>query len=323
MKYLNKETEIEIPATGSWEKTKHVFDEESIWAVNASLASRRPLLIKGEPGTGKSQLARAAAFVLKRGFLSEVVYSGLECHDLQFRFDAVARLGKAQILGAKAGCDDMLDIDRELDPINFLTPGPLWWTFDWVSAKKHIKDNKIDAKIPEVSDDFNPDNGSVLLIDEIDKADADLPNGLLETLGNGGFKVPYLDKPVKFSGRNIPLVVVTTNGERELPAAFVRRCMVLELKLDKDKLKLSKWLIKRGRVHFKDRCDDAVIARAAKLLVNDREVAIQEGITPPGQAEYLDLLRAVSNLSDTGNDPAEVLEFISKFALKKHSSGQV
>ena len=95
--------EIPLPQRGSWPATVHRFDETSAWAVRAALAAQRPLLVRGEPGSGKSQLARAAAEVLGRLFVAEVVHARSESQDLQWRFDALGRLGDAQAMGAKIG----------------------------------------------------------------------------------------------------------------------------------------------------------------------------------------------------------------------------
>ena len=84
---------IRLPQAGAWPATYHVFDEQSVWALKAALASERPLLVRGEPGTGKSQLARAAALVLGRAFLHEVVHARSECHDLQFHYE----IGRAHV----------------------------------------------------------------------------------------------------------------------------------------------------------------------------------------------------------------------------------
>ena len=81
---------FDLPARGSWPASRHVFDEESADAIRMALAAERPLLVRGEPGTGKSQLARAAAEELRRLFVAEVVHSRTEPQDLQWRFDAIA-----------------------------------------------------------------------------------------------------------------------------------------------------------------------------------------------------------------------------------------
>jgi MoxR-like ATPase len=112
--------------------------------------------------------------------------------------------------------------------------------------------------------------------------------------------------------------VITTNEERELPGAFLRRCMVLQLGLPTKEDKLKKWLMERGKLHFKKKCPDAVCKEAANLLWEDREKAVNLGLQPPGQAEYLDLLRAVSEISADKKGQLEALEAIAQFALSKH-----
>lgn len=314
----NIDAAITLPAVDSWPQTMHLFDTECLWAIKAALAAERPLLVRGEPGTGKSQLARAAAHVLGRAFAFEVVHARSEYRDLQYTFDAVSRLGEAQALGA-AGAEQ--DIQAVLNPIRFLCPGVLWWAFDWESAAKQYAVSTHKARKPSAPDGWTPEEGVAVLIDEIDKADSDLPNGLLETLGNGMFTVPYLR-----TGSTIgvspaippPLVVVTTNEERELPAAFIRRCMVLYLELPGKKDELVSWLIKRGRIHFQGVCPDAVLQEAAEQLWQDRRDALEKGLPAPGQAEYLDILRAVSGISGKEKKQLEALEAIRDFALKKN-----
>jgi MoxR-like ATPase len=94
------DTEIPLPARGSWPASVHVFDARSAGAIRAAFAAQRPLRVRGEPGSGKSQLARAAAEVLERLFIAEIVHTRSESQDLQWRYDAVGRLGDAQALGA-------------------------------------------------------------------------------------------------------------------------------------------------------------------------------------------------------------------------------
>jgi len=159
----------------------------------------------------------------------------------------------------------------------------------------------------------------VLLIDEIDKAEAELPNGLLETLGNGAFTVPWLDQPVRAAeGTPTPLVVITTNEERELPAAFIRRCLVLNLQLPKNEDEFIAALIARGRLHFKERCADAVYRQAAGQLWRDRRDADDQGLQGPGHAEYIDLLRVVATLEADPEKQSALLAQVQDFALKKH-----
>ncbi len=159
----------------------------------------------------------------------------------------------------------------------------------------------------------------MLLIDEIDKAEADLPNSLLETLGNGAFPVPWLDEPVGLRpGVPPPLVVVTTNEERELPAAFLRRCLVLKLDLPRDSADLIACLVKRGGEHFGADCTKAVRTLVAEQLVKDRARALDLARPPPGQAEYLDILRALINARGKSAAKQKALfQRIARFALDK------
>ena len=301
---------VELPETKTWPKSVHLFDRESELAVRTALASRRPLLIRGEPGTGKSQMARAVAKVWDRLFVSVVVNARTESQDLMWNFDAVARLGEAQ-----AGHNP----DR-LEPKHYLSPGPLWWAFDYTSAAKQYKVCRYRQLEPDKPDQWTVDQGCVVLIDEIDKADAELPNGLLEILGNGAFSVPYTNEKIGLIGSQTPLVVVTTNEERELPAAFVRRCMVLQLKLPEDKADLVDWLVTRGGHHFPDdELSQSVLEKTAESLWEDRGNAIRLGMSPPGQAEYIDLLRALKELASDEAARLKLLDETRRYAFQKHA----
>ncbi len=148
---------------------------------------------------------------------------------------------------------------------------------NYQNAEQHCKDYKISCLQPYKPEGWQPKDGCVVLIDEIDKADADLPNGLLETLGNGAFTIPYLDKPVGIArGSPPPLVVITTNEERELPRAFLRRCMVLHIELPKKDDELKCWLAARGKTHFPALSDDIRI-EVANQLITDRKTALNLG----------------------------------------------
>ncbi|MGY6216137.1 AAA family ATPase [Methylolobus aquaticus] len=309
--------EVRLAQRGSFPESVHIFTEQAAWAIRAALAAQRPLLVRGEPGTGKSQLARAAAEVLGRLFVAEVVDSRSESRDLQWRYDAVGRLGDAQALGASGLSYE--EVRQRLEPGNYVSPGPLWWVFDWDAALEQHARGGGQYAAPQPPDDWTPALGSVLLIDEIDKADADLPNGLLETLGNGAFGVPWRKEPVGApSGIPTPLVVITTNEERELPAAFVRRCLVLNLQLPEDREALIQALVERGKAHFKDTCAESVYRTAAEQLWDDRQLAENQGVMPPGQAEYLDMLRVVVTIEPNKRRQKALLDQISVFALKKH-----
>jgi MoxR-like ATPase len=304
-----------LPAYAALPETVHVFDDDTIEAVNAALAARRPLLVRGEPGTGKSQLARAAAAALGRAFLPFTVDARTEARDLLFTVDTVARLADAQILG-HLPAEEGLDVQARLAEERYTEPGPLWWVFDWTSATHQIGDGR--GKAPWTPESWQPDDGAVLLVDEIDKSDPAMPNGLLEALGQGQFQAPGATTVVASQDAVAPLVIVTTNEERALPDAFVRRCLVLRLHWPDDEEALLAALVARGRAHFKD-VDEDVLLAAAKMVAADRAEVARRGLCPPGGAEYLDLLRVVATRFAGDADAQRVaLERIRGFALRKH-----
>ena len=318
MKFLrNKDRDVvELAATDAMPEAVHVLDERSIQAVNAALAAKRPLLIRGEPGIGKSQLARAAAKELGRAYVHQVVDSRTESRDLLWHFDAIERLAEAQLRGALG--DDKATVKQELQVTNYLHPGPLWWAFDWLGAKKQAA--LVSRPQPPQWDGGNPDNGCLVLIDEIDKAESDVPNGLLEALGAGTFTPQGCDVPVQVD-KIAPLVLITTNEERALPDAFLRRCLVLQLALPSlpdDREAFQSLLVERGRAHFKAAAD-SVLAEAASILIDYREELLRLHRLPlPGQAEYLDLLRAVIKLGNTPERQEELLFEIAQYTVRKH-----
>ncbi len=202
---------------------------------------------------------------------------------------------------------------------NYVRPGPLWWAFDWDDACERA--NRTKTPLPRCGPGDDPRNGCVVLIDEIDKADSDVPNGLLEALGSGRFTPLGQTELVEVRGEP-PLVVITTNEERVLPNAFVRRCLVLELKLPRDDPKLVEHLITRAEAHFPKwaKISKELLREAAELLVADRRAAREGNVSPlPGQAEYLDLLRAVYHLEPGDVDrQKKILKSVSKYAVRKY-----
>jgi MoxR-like ATPase len=328
MKFLQSKPgdRIELAASDAVPEAVHVLDAREVAAVNAALAARRPLLVRGEPGIGKSQLARAAAKALGRAFVAHVVDSRTESRDLLWHFDAVARLAEAQLLGAlRVGecCEGAATVQARLPVENYLHPRALWWAFDWRDALAQTE--KVGEAPPLQPDGGLSENGCLVLIDEIDKAESDVPNGLLEALGSGSFSPVGRSKPVVATGEP-PLAIITTNEERTLPDAFVRRCLVLHLRLPKARDELIAHLVARAKAHFPVRhypgATEPLLKRAAEVLVKDRETAERERWLPlPGQAEYLDLVRAVLELAAdpaTKRDPAEILDEVAGYTLAKH-----
>jgi MoxR-like ATPase len=294
-------------------RSVHIIDEDSVEAINAALATGRPLLVRGEPGTGKSQLARAAAAALGRAFLPCAVDSRTETRDLLWTVDSVARLATAQVMSAlhRADHDEVM---RRIDVREFVRPGPLWWAFDWASARDQARRAKVSE--PVTPEGWTAEQGAVVLVDEIDKADAAIPNGLLDALGHGRFDAPG-SEVVAMDPERLPLVVITTNEERSMPDAFLRRCLVLHLDLPDKRDDLITTLTTRGRAHFKD-CADNVLRRAAELLADDREALRKQDLMPPGLAEYIDLVHAVTEQRAEEAAQLELLRRIAKFALRKH-----
>lgn len=308
----------------------HVFDAPMIYAVNAAIAAGRPLLIRGEPGTGKSQLARATAKKLERAFVSFVLDVHTEPRDLLWWLDSVERLAEAQLMGAIGRDKNVDEVREQLALERYIQPGPLWWAYNWGHAEKQAGKARVES--PEQIDDGKPENGCVLLLDEIDKADSSVPNGLLEALGHGLFATPV----GKVTMVKQPLVIITTNGERELPEAFLRRCFVLPLALPTEEEKLVTWLVKRGQSHFGEGAKLAdgqprphplsleTFELVAMELAKVRVPLVKRELAAPGQAEYLDILRVLDEMTALHNpkDPAayqeEYLQKVMSYALNKH-----
>lgn len=305
---------IEI-ANDVGEDTYHMMDADMIQAVNAALAIGRPLLIWGEPGIGKSQLAKAVAKQLKRVFLHFVADAKTESRDLLWHFDAVARLAEAQIY--KATHDPASKTEPDSMAIEkFIVPGCLWWALNWETAL--VQADYCKRKAPVVAEGCSHKNGAVLLIDEIDKADSDVPNGLLEALGSSRFHPQGLDRAVECNGIK-PLVIITTNEERSLPDAFVRRCLSLHLLFPKESEQQQDFLVQRARQNFPG-LGEEVLNNAAQMLTEDRAHAVGNNLYPlPGQAEYFDLLRGVQRLSEQTGIPAqEYIGQLRRYTYQKH-----
>ena len=306
---------VKLSAYGSWTETMHQFDDDSTNVLKAALAAQRPLLLRGDPGTGKSQLARAAAEVLGRLFVYEVVNAHTESQDLLWKFDAVGRLAEAQTI--QAGTPE-IERQRILDSKRYVSPGVLWWALCWQTASDTYQNSRYQLACPEKPINWQQSQGSVILIDEIDKANAELPNGLLEILANNAIEIPWLRTTIGGKSAMPPLVIITTNEERELPPAFVRRCLVLNMDLPNDDRVLEALLVARGKLHFGEQCEENILHLAAQQLITDRQAAKDKGVVPPGQAEYLDMLRALSLLGKDEKEQEVMLRKIQKFVLRKY-----
>lgn len=295
---------VPISEDGS-EHIVHLMDNDQYWAIQGALAANRPLLVRGEPGLGKTQLAYAAAALLERPIIHFTIDSTTESRDLLWTFDAVQRLADAQV--ASHLYSDRDQLRAEIAVSKYVEPGPLWWSIHWESAFE------IDpCAAPPQPKGWNKDKGIVILIDEIDKAESNVPNGLLEVLGSRQFKPDGWSQPIRSeSESDSPLIVITTNEERALPDAFIRRCYVLQLQLpqcvnpdgsDLDDAAHSEFIdyfVSLGKAHFAESIPLKQLQEAAEMLYADRKRAVLNSLTPkPGPAEFLDFLRAMIKLAN-------------------------
>ena len=275
----------------------YVFTNKIAIAVDIALATSRPLLISGPPGSGKSSLAPVMADILEWRYLHEVFTSRTRLEDLTGDIDQLSRLNDAQ---ARDSADNPLP-----ERWAYLEPGVLWWAFHRKSASLRGQARcDIDALITQIGDNYQvprdpstgPDTDNVVvLLDEIDKADPDLPNDLLEPLDRKRFTVPQ-GPFVNFKEDQQVLVVITTNEERELPPAFLRRCISLRL-TDPD----QDQLVKIAEHHYPDdRGEDKKLHSAiAVKLIEQRDAAKEQGLRPPSTSEYLDAIEACHKLKIT------------------------
>lgn len=301
---------VELGPRDAHRRPAHVLDHDDVVAVNAALATGRPLLVRGEPGTGKSQLAAAAAKLLGRALIHHAVDGRTEPRDVMYTVDAVARLADAQIMGHIGGtAKDALPL------VNYVVPGPLWWAFDPDGAKG------MRAAAPPPGFDLGAAaKGVVLLLDEIDKADSSVPNALLDALGHRRFEVPGVGAVGMRAGVR-PLVVITTNEERVLPDAFLRRCFVRHLGLPDDRgaAAVHKALVTCGRAHFPN-APQSVLFDAAERIGERREARRKERSPAPGVAEFVDLVDAVLEQTANEADAVALLKEVAKFVLYKHEA---
>lgn len=143
---FNDTSPLTLPAYGSWPATIHQFDTDSLNILKTALAAQRPILLRGDPGTGKSQLAHAAAVALGRLFVYEVVNSHTDGQDLLWKFDAVGRLAEAQALQANTQEAERRDI---LNTRRYTAPGALWWALCMDSALATHENSQYQLTKPE------------------------------------------------------------------------------------------------------------------------------------------------------------------------------
>jgi MoxR-like ATPase len=239
-----------------FEGTKsYVADKDLKIAVNAAIALERPLLIKGEPGTGKTVLAAEIARAIGADLMEWHIKSTTKAIHGLYEYDAVARLR-----------DSQLGDPRVSDIKNYIRRGKLW-------------------------EAFTADARPVLLIDEIDKADIEFPNDLLQELDRMEFHVYETGETVKAKQR--PVVIITSNNEKELPDAFLRRCFFHYIRFPDPETMAA-----IVEVHFPG-IKPRLVAEALKLFYEVREVP---GLKKkPSTSELLDWLKLLM-VEDIGAD---------------------
>jgi len=238
--------------------SNYVATDDLKVAVNAAVTLRRPLLVKGEPGTGKTVLAHEIAAAANAPLIQWHIKSTTKAHQGLYEYDAVARLRDGQLGDA-----------RVHDIGNYIKRGKLWEAFT----------------APELP---------VLLIDEIDKADIEFPNDLLQELDRMSFDVYETGETV--AARVRPIVVITSNNEKELPDAFLRRCFFHYIKFpDRDTMQSI------VDVHFPD-IQKTLVSRAMDIFYEIRDVP---GLKKkPSTSELLDWLKLLLH----EDMPLEVLQ---------------
>jgi MoxR-like ATPase len=227
----------------------YVATEDLRVAVNAAVTLERPLLVKGEPGTGKTVLAREVAKALGMKLIEWHVKSTTKAQQGLYEYDAVSRLR-----------DSQLGDERVRDVRNYIRRGKLWEAFD--AAER-----------------------PVLLIDEIDKADIEFPNDLLLELDRMEFHVYETGETVR--ARRRPVVIVTSNNEKELPDAFLRRCFFHYIRFPD-----AETMAEIVAVHFPD-LKKRLLAEALRVFFEIREVP---GLKKkPSTSELLDWIKLLLN----------------------------
>jgi len=227
----------------------YVADEELLRAVNIAMVLQKPLLIKGEPGTGKTMLAQAISQALDKELVIWNIKSTTKAQDGLYVYDVVQRLYDSQFGGQ--GVDDIA---------------------------KYVKLGKL-------GEAFTADKQVILLIDEIDKADLEFPNDLLWELDRMEFYIPETGETVKAKHR--PVVIITSNAEKELPDAFLRRCVFHYIAFPDKEL-----MADIVRVHYPD-LDEKLLTQVLEAFYKIRQ--LPQIKKKPSTSEIIDWIQALQH----------------------------
>jgi MoxR-like ATPase len=291
----------------------YLEDERLRFVTEVAIVTQRPLLLRGEPGSGKSSFAPFVARNLNWRYYEQTVTGRTEAKDLLWRFDALQRLRDAR----------RADSTADMSVSQYITPGPLWWAFnrpDALALASRVAQGE--SRSPEPFAELNGARDplrAVVLIDEIDKADPNVPNDLLEVLGTNRFNVEEADhvvsrESVKPAGdKTSPnrygslLTVITTNEERDLPNAFLRRCVVHQIAEPEEAEKKRERLLNIALLHMKPMVEDRengleMVGEIAAKCLELREDAKRRQRRGPSIAEFLDAVRFCLVRGLTPND---------------------
>ena len=255
----------------NFESTKeYVASEELMAAVNVAIALQKPLLIKGEPGTGKTMLAQAVADSLNKKLIIWNIKSTTKAQDGLYMYDTIQRLYDGQF--GEEGVDDIAHY----------------------------------IKLGKLGEAFTSDEEVILLIDEIDKADLEFPNDLLWELDQMEFYIHETKETIKAKKR--PIVIITSNAEKELPDAFLRRCIFHYIDFPDETL-----MEEIVRVHFPD-VEDNLLKNAMDVFYAIR--GIKDIRKKPSTSELIDWINALQIAGISADTIKEKLPFIGVIVKK-------
>lgn len=260
----------ELKQTGFTGSSEYVASEELMASVNVAIALKKPLLIKGEPGTGKTMLAEAVAKSLDKKLIIWNIKSTTKAQEGLYVYDTIQRLYDGQF--GEEGVDDI----------------------------SHY------IKLGKLGEAFDSEEQVVLLIDEIDKADLEFPNDLLWELDQMEFYISETKRTVKAKHR--PIVIITSNAEKELPDAFLRRCIFHYIDFPNDEL-----MEEIVKVHYPD-VEENLLKSAMSVFYNIR--SLRDIRKKPSTSELIDWINALQIGGISADKIKNTLPFIGVVVKK-------